>query len=81
VIEDRGEHERRRFAVATSGQVVVYDATGRLRFSGGITADRHGGPNPGRAAVERVLRGEADTPAEAAVFGCPLVCDSIQEGR
>lgn len=81
VIEDRGEYERQRFTAVTSGQVMVYDTAGRLRFSGGITADRHGGPNPGRAAVEQVLRGVSDTPTETAVFGCPLVCEQVPEGR
>ena len=57
----------------TSGHVVVYDPSGALVFSGGITAARgHEGANRGRdAIVHRIRRGELlerTTP----VFGCAL---------
>lgn len=82
VIADAGETERRRFGVRTSGQVLVYDGSGRVAFRGGITAGRgHGGPNPGRAAVPAVLNGVAGAGREAAVFGCSLVNPSAPEGR
>src|SRR5262249_17872072 len=48
--------EARRFGAATSGQIVLYDAGGRLRFSGGITGSRgHAGDNAGSDAVVALL--------------------------
>lgn len=72
VVVDDGA-EAARFNAATSGQVVLYDAEGRLLFSGGITGSRgHSGDNAGRAAVVSLLNsGEAER-AESSVFGCPL---------
>lgn len=73
VADDFGDRERQRFGVSTSGQVVLYDAAGRLLFRGGITpAGEHAGPNPGRAVVEAVLRGEPPPAADAPVFGCGM---------
>jgi hypothetical protein len=70
---DPGGIEARRFGAATSGQVFLYDASGRLRFCGGITPSRgHDGVNPGRdAIVARLIGGDAGT-EPAFVFGCPL---------
>lgn len=66
-------HEARRFGATASGHVVVYDAAGRLRFRGGITAARgHEGDNPGRSqALAAILHslGDASTPT----FGCELL--------
>jgi hypothetical protein len=74
VHRDRGGAEARRFGVATSGHVLLYDPEGRLIFSGGITAARgHAGDNYGRAAViDRILREEARR-VNGPVFGCPLM--------
>lgn len=82
VVADTGERERERFGVFTSGQVAVYDPSGRLRFRGGITpGSGHGGSNPGKAAVERLLSGSGDGVADSPVFGCSLVHDPTTEGR
>lgn len=72
LIDDEGV-EARRFHATTSGQANLYDADGRLLFSGGITSARgHSGDNAGRSAVESILNvGEADR-SETFVFGCPL---------
>jgi hypothetical protein len=44
--------EASRFHATTSGQTVLYDAVGRLLFSGGITIARgHAGDNAGRSAI------------------------------
>ncbi|HYM11445.1 MAG TPA: hypothetical protein VEU62_11975, partial [Bryobacterales bacterium] len=73
VMEDSGGVEAERFGALTSGQTLLYDANGRLLFSGGITDGRgHEGENPGRDAVEALLRGEPAGRAKNFVFGCGL---------
>jgi hypothetical protein len=64
--------EAARFHAATSGQVILYDAGGRLVFSGGITDARgHAGDSAGRAAIASLIRGAAAAPSTP-VFGCAL---------
>lgn len=61
------------FGVSTSGHVLYFDAEGALRFDGGLTAGRgHVGPTLARAALERVLAGDATAPSDFVVFGCGL---------
>jgi len=64
----------RRFGAETSGHVVLYDAGGRLLFSGGITRARgHQGESTARRALSALLTGSAADGAQSApVFGCPL---------
>jgi hypothetical protein len=71
VVRDDGR-EARRFGARVSGQVLAYDAGGRLVFNGGITGSRgHEGDNAGRSALEALLAGRPH--AETAfVFGCLL---------
>jgi hypothetical protein len=64
-----------RLGAETSGYVVLYDADGKLLFSGGITRARgHEGDSSGRHAICALLNGDADAVAGAKspVFGCPL---------
>jgi hypothetical protein len=71
---DDQDEERRRFGALTSGQVFLFDRRGRLAYSGGITRSRgQAGANPGRSAVEAILRGEPPSSRSGPVFGCPLV--------
>ena len=79
---DRGGAEARRFRVETSGHVVLYDARGRLAYSGGITPARgHRGDNFGRAAViDRIFHDGAD-PLWRPVFGCPLSTTDPADGE
>lgn len=72
VIDPEGV-ETARFGAFTSGQVLYYDATGQLRFAGGITGSRgHEGNNKGRQAVlQWIEHGRADR-ASTFVFGCAL---------
>jgi hypothetical protein len=50
--------EARRFGMAASGEVRLYQADGALRFHGGITRSRdHAGANPGQAAVAAIVNG------------------------
>jgi len=72
-LPDKGGAEARRFGAQTSGNVVLYDAQGRLTFSGGITAARgHRGNNEGRAAVIDRINGKGQSQSWFPVFGCPL---------
>ena len=61
------------FRSHTSGQTLLYDAEGNLRFSGGITwARAHSGDNAGSTAItEIVLRGSSQQ-ARSPVFGCAI---------
>jgi hypothetical protein len=61
------------FHARTSGHVFLYDMSGTLRFSGGITQSRgHAGENDGRAAIESFLSDGALTITSTPVFGCSL---------
>jgi hypothetical protein len=73
VLRDDDGAEARRFKVETSGETLLYDPTGSLIFSGGITGSRgHVGANAGEASLVSLLtRGNAER-RETNVFGCPL---------
>jgi len=64
----------RRFGVFGSGHVLLYAPSGKLLFSGGITAARgEDGDNPGETAVgDFVLLGHAHL-TRTPVFGCQLL--------
>ena len=73
VLLDEGGREARRFAAQTSGQVVLYDAQGKLIFSGGITASRgHSGDNAGQSAIVSLLNAGTAKRDRTLVFGCSL---------
>jgi len=70
---DAGEAEARRFGIQTSGHTLLYDAGGRLLFSGGITGARgHEGDNTGRSAIVSLLLQGKAARARSLVFGCSL---------
>jgi hypothetical protein len=83
VLVDRDAVEARRFDAETSGQTFLFDASGRLLFSGGITGARgHEGDNAGLDAVASlIVTGRAER-STAPVFGCSLfdAPDSGAEG-
>ncbi len=61
------------FDAATSGQTLLYDADGRLIFSGGMTGARgHSGDNAGRTALTALLNGGRSATSQTPVFGCLL---------
>ncbi|HET9988396.1 MAG TPA: hypothetical protein VFQ65_07745 [Kofleriaceae bacterium] len=65
--------EARRFGARTSGHVVVYDPTGELLFSGGITVSRgHVGANVGHQIVDTLVHGGTTRRTTTPVFGCAL---------
>ena len=73
VISDLGGREVDLFRAAISGETVVYDAAGDLRFHGGITGARgHAGDNAGCSAVESYANTGAAPLAQTSVFGCPI---------
>jgi hypothetical protein len=73
VVGDDEGAEALRFGAATSGQVLLYSADGRLLFAGGIIPSRgHEGDNAGRSAIIALVRGTATQVMRAPVFGCPL---------
>jgi hypothetical protein len=73
VVPDPANGEANLFGAQASGQTMLYDGSGHLRFSGGITASRgHSGDNAGRSAiVSLVSTGTAQT-EHTSVFGCSL---------
>lgn len=73
VIIDENEIETSLFNAVTSGLVLVYDQSGNLRFSGGVTSSRgHEGNNAGRQAIFEIVSKELKENAETEVFGCSL---------
>ncbi len=73
VHRDAGGDEASRFGVATSGEVLLYDGGGALRFAGGITGARgHAGANAGRDELLLRLTTAAAEQGAAPVFGCGL---------
>jgi hypothetical protein len=60
----------------TSGQVIVYDASGAIRFNGGITDGRgHEGDNTGLSALLGLIRDGKTAVSTTPVYGCSLgVC-------
>lgn len=82
VVVDDGR-EARLFGAATSGQTMVYDRSGRLLFSGGITAARgHYGDSAGASEIAALL--EHPTPhdgGKTAVYGCALFAPRSSPAR
>ena len=71
-ITDLSGAEARRFGARTSGHAALYDAGGRLVFSGGLTWARgHVGDNPGSEAVVSFVRSGKGSAVQP-VYGCPL---------
>jgi hypothetical protein len=69
------------FGATTSGEVMVYDASGAIRFSGGITDGRgHEGDNAGLSAIVGLVRDGKAAVSTTPVYGCSLgVCPSQQK--
>lgn len=66
--------EAKRFGATTSGFVLFYDAHGRLRFAGGVTAERGGEQEcVYEQALVEVMTKPRYPLVNTPVFGCPLV--------
>lgn len=76
VMADRQGAEAAAFGAQTSGQVLLYNEAGELKFQGGITPFRgHSGDNAGRSAILAAANRSTKTDSqqsECFVFGCPL---------
>ncbi|HTI68481.1 MAG TPA: hypothetical protein VMF06_00835 [Candidatus Limnocylindria bacterium] len=74
---DEDGQEADRFHADTSGHTLLYDRSGHLVFTGGITSARgHPGDNAGRSAIAKFLLSNTATaiesPHQTVVFGCPI---------
>ncbi len=82
VYTDNDGIEARRFHSETSGETLLYDRSGALRFQGGITLSRgHAGDNPGRSAIQDLLREGHSDQVKTPVFGCSLFEAKDQQGN
>lgn len=73
MISDPGSIIAQQFGALTSGHTLVYDATGSLVFSGGLTPTRsHEGPNTGSASLVELFNGRSAIAEQTPVYGCPL---------
>jgi len=71
-----------RFGARVSGEVVLSDASGRVRYRGGITAGRgHEGDNRGESWVSAVVLGDEENVGSSPVFGCELFADTPAGAR
>ena len=58
----------------TSGNIVLYDEMGHLKFNGGITSSRgHEGDSKGKLKLQALLRGENENAITINTYGCGLV--------
>jgi hypothetical protein len=79
VVRDDDGVEAERFGAITSGQTMLYDATGELIFSGGITGSRgHAGDNAGRRSLLALLDRAKPSRRSTSVFGCSLFSRSSE---
>jgi len=70
---DENGREAGNFRATTSGDVVLYDASGNLLFAGGITDGRgYSGDNAGRDALVALLNHGQAANRVTPVFGCSL---------
>jgi hypothetical protein len=73
VLSDVDGVEAQRFGAETSGHTFLFDRTGRLLFSGGITASRgHSGDNAGESSIVSLINNGTSGRANTLVFGCLL---------
>jgi hypothetical protein len=73
---DEDGHDAAAFGASISGQVMVYDTSGFIRFSGGITDSRgHEGDNAGLLSILSLVRNGKSQISTTPVYGCSLgVC-------
>jgi hypothetical protein len=80
VVSDPCGREADLFHAAVSGETMLYDAEGHLKFHGGITGARgHVGANAGSVALESYANAGALTRTRTPVFGCPLFNQPVSQ--
>jgi hypothetical protein len=73
VFGDAGGKEAARFGAESSGHVLLFEPSGRLLFSGGITGLRgEEGDNLGRQAIITLVNDGQSDESRSLVFGCPI---------
>jgi hypothetical protein len=73
VLTDANGTEADRFGIQTSGHTLLFDRSGALLFSGGITSSRgHAGGNTGESAILAALNGRRVDHTRTPIFGCAL---------
>jgi len=73
VLSDFDGAEARRFGAETSGHTLLFNPSGHLLFSGGITQSRgHSGDNAGESAIVSLVNNHVSQRANTFVFGCSL---------
>jgi hypothetical protein len=73
VMSDLDEVEADLFSAQASGQTMLYNAGGKLLFSGGITVSRgHSGDNAGRSSITSFVTDGTAEITRTSVFGCAL---------
>lgn len=79
-LDNRGA-EAQRFHALTSGQTLLYDTDGKLKFEGGITLARgHAGDNAGRTSIRELLQARHPTQLQTPVYGCSLFDGQCRKG-
>jgi hypothetical protein len=79
VLADVGGRTAGSFEAKTSGQALLYNAEGRLLFSGGLTDSRgHSGKSAGGAAVLSFLTGGVTEGVTTPVYGCALSSNHVE---
>lgn len=74
VSTDAEGSQARLFGAETSGHTLLFDRTGTLLFSGGITASRgHAGRNDGESAIIAAVNMKPTGRQRTPVFGCSLI--------
>lgn len=73
VLLDTDGLAERAFGAHTSGQALLFDATGRLRFAGGLTPSRAvEGDSSWPSALDHVVFAAGDSASRSPVFGCSI---------
>jgi len=82
VMTDLDEAEADLFNAQVSGQTMLYDTSGKLLFSGGITAARgHSGDNAGRSSIISFVTEGAAQQNRTPVYGCALRTPKSSSGE
>lgn len=82
VMTDLDEAEADLFNARVSGQTMLYDTSGKLLFSGGITAARgHSGDNAGRSSIILFVTEGAAKQNRTPVYGCALRTPKFSSGE